>query len=149
MGNLSMLVKKMLQLKFKLISILLIFALFVNVSVYVASDIEDEPNIGIILDERFIEQFEIVPGTQILMAKIANKGFVTHVGVMLRFEGLPKGVTYKIQPDSQSINRDANGTYEVAITASPVVDEGEYNVTAIAYTISETLAEKKLKVVIN
>ena len=144
-----MLVEKMLRLKIKLISILLIFALFVNVSLFLASDIEDESKIDIIFDERFIDELEVSPGTQILMVKVENRGFVTQEDFMLRFEGLPKGVTYKIEPDFQIINRNTNGSYEVAITASPIVDEGEYNVTAIAYTVSETLAEEELKVVIN
>ena len=68
---------------------------------------------------------------------------------MLKFEGLPKGVTYKIEPTSQIINSDDNGSYQVIITAAPVVDEGEYKVIAITYTRSETLAEEKLRVVVS
>ena len=139
----------MLQPKIKLISIILIFALFVNVSPFLASDLGNGSKIDIILDERFIDEFEIVPGTQVLIVKVENRGHVILTDVLLKFEGLPKGVTYKIEPDSQIINRDANGTYEVIITASPVVDEGEYNVSAIAYTVSEILAEEGLKVVIS
>ncbi len=139
----------MLQLKIKLISIILIFALFVNVSPFLASDLGNGSKIDIILDERFIEELEIVPGTQVLIVKVENKGHVALTDVLLKFEGLPKGVTYKIEPASQIINKDTNGSYEVIITASPVVDEGEYNVSAIAYTVSEILAEEGLRVVIN
>ncbi len=139
----------MLKINIKLIPISLMFLLFVNFSPFMASDLGNQSSIDIILDERFIEELEIAPGTQILIFKIENKGYTALHSVMLKFEGLPKGVAYKIEPASQIINRDTNGTYEVIITASPVVEEGEYNVTAIAYTRSETLAEEKLRVVVS
>ena len=144
-----MLGDRMLQSKIKLIPILLMFGLIVDVSPFVASDLGNESSIDMIFDERFIEELEIVPGTQILIFKVENNGYTALHSVMLKFEGLPKGVTYKIEPASQIINSDDNGSYEVIITAAPVVDEGEYNVTAIAYTRSETLAEEKLRVVVS
>lgn len=139
----------MLQSKIKLIPILLVFGLIVNISPFMASDLGNESSIDMIFDERFIEELEIVPGTQILIFKVENNGYVSLTSVMLRFEGLPKGITYKIKPASQIINSDDNGSYEVIITAAPVVDEGEYNVTAIAYTRSGALDEVELRVVIS
>jgi len=139
----------MLQIKINLIPLLLVFGLIVNISPFMASDLGNQSSIDIIFDERFIEELEIVPGTQILIFKVENNGYTALHSVMLKFEGLPKGVTYKIEPASQIINRDTNETYEVIITAAPVVDEGEYNVTVIAYTRSGTLDEVELRVVIS
>ena len=139
----------MLQIKINLIPLLLVFGLIVNISPFMASDLGNESSIDIIFDERFIEELEIVPGTQILIFKVENNGYMPLTNVMLKFEGLPKGVTYKIEPTSQIINSDDNRSYEVIITAAPVVDEGEYKVIAITYTRSETLAEEKLRVVVS
>jgi len=139
----------MLQIKINLIPLLLVFGLIVNISPFMASDLGNQSSIDIIFDERFIEELEIVPGTQILIFKVENNGYTALHSVMLKFEGLPKGVTYKIEPTSQIINSDDNGSYQVIITAAPVVDEGEYKVIAITYTRSETLAEEKLRVVVS
>jgi len=105
--------------------------------------------VNVVLDGKVISVFEIVPGTQSLIAQVENRGFVTQAGVMIRFEGLPNGVTYKLEPPSQKIKAHNIGTYAVTITAPADVPEGIYHVKAIAYTRSGTLDEVELRVVIS
>jgi len=105
--------------------------------------------VNVVLDGKVISVLEIVPGTQSLIAQVENRGFVTQAGVMVRFEGLPAGVTYKLEPASQKIKAHNIGTYAVTITAPADVPEGIYPVKAIAYTRSGTLDEVELRVVIS
>ncbi len=105
--------------------------------------------VNVVLDGKVISVFEIVPGTQSLIAQVENRGFVTQAGVMIRFEGLPNGVTYKLEPPSQKIKAHNIGTYVVTMTAPADVPEGIYPVKAIAYTRSGTLDEVELRVVIS
>jgi len=105
--------------------------------------------VNVVLDGKVISVFEIVPGTQSLIAQVENRGFVTQAGVMVRFEGLPNGVTYKLEPPSQKIKAHNIGTYVVTITAPADVPSGTYTVKAIAYTRSGTLDEVELRVVIS
>ncbi len=105
--------------------------------------------VNVVLDGKVISVFEIVPGTQSLIAQVENRGFVTQAGVMVRFEGLPNGVTYKLEPPSQKIKAHNIGTYVVTMTAPADVPSGTYTVKAIAYTRSGTLDEVELRVVIS
>ena len=107
-----------------------------------------ESGIGIVVDGKVIAALEVVPGTQTMFAQVENRGFVTQAGVSVRFEGLPQGVSYSIDPPSQKIKAHNIGTYVVVLTVSPDTPPGIYPVKAIAYTRSGTLDEVDLKLVI-
>jgi hypothetical protein len=107
-----------------------------------------ESGIQVVVDGKVIAAMEIIPGTQSMFAQVENRGFVTQAGVMVRFEGLPAGVSYTLEPPSQKIKAHNIGTYIVTMTASPDVGPGEYLIRAVAYTRSGTLDTIDLKLVI-
>ncbi|KYC46203.1 MAG: FG-GAP repeat protein [Candidatus Methanofastidiosum methylothiophilum] len=105
--------------------------------------------IDVILDGKVVSVLEVLPGTQNLTAQVENRGFVTQNDVMVRFEGLPTGVSYRLEPESQKIKAKSIGSYNIILTASPNTPAGTYDIKAIAYTRRGTLDTVELKVVIN
>ncbi|KYC46206.1 MAG: hypothetical protein APG12_00365 [Candidatus Methanofastidiosum methylothiophilum] len=103
---------------------------------------------NIVLDGKVIAPLEIAPGTQSLIAQVENRGFVTQTGVMIRFEGLPEEVSYKIEPSSQSIKAHNLGTYTVTITVSPNVPAGTYQIKAVVYSWKGTTDTVELELVV-
>ncbi len=88
---------------------------------------------NVVLDGKVIAPLEISPGTQSLIAQVENRGFVTQTGVGVRFEGLPEGVSYKVDPASQIIKAHNLGTYTLTLTVSPNVPQGNYQIKAVVY----------------
>ncbi len=105
--------------------------------------------IDIIVDGKVVANFGIVPGTQSLTAQVENRGFVTQNDVMVRFEGLPKGVTYTLTPPSQKIKAHNIGTYGVTMTVSPDTPQGTYLIKAVAYTRRGTLDQVEFNLIVD
>jgi len=103
---------------------------------------------NIISDGKVISALEIQPGVQTLIVQVENRGSLTQTDVGVRFEGLPEGVTYNLEPDLQKITAHNFGTYILTLTASPNVQLGTYTVKAIAYSAIGPLDEIILNVVI-
>ena len=103
---------------------------------------------NIISDGKAVSSLELTPGTQTLLVQVENRGSLTQTDVGVRFEGLPEGVTYTLNPELQKITAHNLGTYVLTLTASPNVQPGTYTVKATAYSAMGSLDEIILNVII-
>ena len=102
----------------------------------------------IISDGKVVATLEVIPGTQTLLVQVENRGSLTQTDVGVRFEGLPEGATYTLEPELQKITAHNIGTYILTITASPNVQPGTYTVKATAYAAIGSVDEIELNVII-
>lgn len=103
---------------------------------------------NIISDRKVVSSLEIQPGTHTLLVQVENRGSLTQINVGVRFEGLPEGVSYNLQPDLQKVTAHNIVTYILTLTASPNVKPGNYTVKAIAYSAIGPLDEIVLNVIV-
>jgi len=103
---------------------------------------------NIIADGKVVSSLELLPGTQTLLVQVENRGSLTQTDVGVRFEGLPEGVTFNLEPELQKITAHNIGTYILTLTASPNVQPGTYTVKATAYSAMGSLDEIVLNVII-
>ena len=102
----------------------------------------------IISDGKVVAALEVIPGTQTLLVQVENRGSLTQTDVGVRFEGLPEGAIYTLEPELQKITAHNIGTYILTITASPNVQPGTYTVKATAYAALGSVDEIELNVII-
>jgi len=103
---------------------------------------------NIISDGKVVSSLELLPGTQTLLVQVENRGSLTQTDVGVRFEGLPEGVTYNLEPELQKITAHNLGTYILTLTASPNIQPGTYTVKATAYSAMGSLDEIILNIII-
>ena len=102
----------------------------------------------IIRDGKILSSFEITPGTQQTFIQVENRGFFTQNEAMIKFMGLPNGVTVNITPDAQKIKAHNLGTYSATFTVDPNVPSGTYDVTIVAYSSTGTFDVIQFKFVV-
>ncbi|NYT03195.1 MAG: hypothetical protein GKC00_00640 [Candidatus Methanofastidiosa archaeon] len=88
----------------------------------------------IIRDGKILSSFEIAPGVQQTFIQVENRGFFTQNEAMIKFEGLPNGVSVNITPETQKIKAHNLGTYSATFTVDPNVPSGTYQVTLVSYS---------------
>lgn len=118
---------------------------------YPKVDIENFQIVGgdtIIQDGKIVSSFRIVPGTQQTEIQIENRGFFTQNEVMIRFEGLPPGITFDIDPVVQKIKAHNIGTYDATFTVDPNVPSGKYQVLMTAFSSNGTFDRILVEVVV-
>ena len=92
----------------------------------------------IIRDGKLLTSFEIAPGVQQTFIQVENSGFFTQNEAMVKFLGLPQGVTVNITPEKQKLKAHNIGTYSASFTVGPNVPSGTYDVTMVAYSTTGT-----------
>jgi hypothetical protein len=102
----------------------------------------------IIRDGKILSSFEISPGTQQTFIQVENRGFFTQNEAMIKFMGLPNGVTVNITPEAQKIKAHNLGTYSATFTVDPNVPSGTYDVTIVAYSPTGTFDVIQFKFVV-
>ncbi len=102
----------------------------------------------IIRDGKILSSFEISPGTQQTFIQVENRGFFTQNEAMIKFMGLPNGVTVNITPEAQKIKAHNLGTYSAIFTVDPNVPSGTYDVTIVAYSSTGTFDVIQFKFVV-
>ena len=95
-----------------------------------------------------LSSFNIVPGTQQTKIEIENRGFFTQNTVMVRFDGLPQGITVDIQPAQQKIKAHKIGNYDATFTVDPNVSSGRYPVVMTAFSSNGTFDRVLVEVVV-
>ena len=118
---------------------------------YPKVDIENFQIVGgdtIIQDGKIVSSFRIVPGTQQTQIQIENRGFFTQNEVMIRFEGLPHGITFDIEPGVQKIKAHNIGTYDATFTVDPNVPSGKYQVLMTAFSSNGTFDRILIEIVV-
>jgi hypothetical protein len=89
---------------------------------------------SVIKDGKVLSEFKMSPGGQQVFLQVENRGFFTQNDSRVRFEGLPRGVTVNITPETQTINAHNIGTYSATFTLDPNVPSGTYQITMVAYS---------------
>lgn len=110
-------------------------------AIYPKVDIEQLSVTGgpsVIQDGKVISDFTMSPGSQEVLLQVENRGFFTQKDARVKFEGLPKGVTVNITPDTQTIKAHNLGTYNANFTLDANVPSGTYQVTMVAYSSKGT-----------
>lgn len=102
----------------------------------------------IIRDGKILSSFEIAPGVQQTFIQVENRGFFTQNEAMIKFLGLPEGVTVDITPETQKIKAHNIGTYSASFTVGPNVSSGTYDVTMVAYSSTGTFDIIQFKFVV-
>ena len=102
----------------------------------------------VIKDGKVISNFNIVPGIQTVMIQLENRGFFTQKDSMIRFEGIPDGITVNVSPPTQAIKAQNIGTYEATFTVGPNVPSSTYTITMIAYSPKGVLDKIEFKIVV-
>ena len=119
--------------------------------VYPKVDIEQFSVAGgetIIRDGKLLTSFEIAPGVQQTFIQVENRGFFTQNEAMVKFLGLPEGVTVNITPEKQKLKAHNIGTYSAEFTVGPNVPSGTYDVTMVAYSSTGTFDVIQFKFVV-
>jgi len=102
----------------------------------------------IIRDGKILSSFEITPGVQQAFIQVENRGFFTQNEAMIKFMGLPEGVTVNITPETQKLKAHNIGTYSAEFTVGPNVPSGTYDVTIVAYSSTGTFDVIQFKFVV-
>ncbi len=119
--------------------------------IYPKVDIEGFQIVGgdaIVEDGKVLSSFNIVPGTQQTKIGIENRGFFTQNTVMVRFDGLPEGITVDIQPAQQKIKAHKIGNYDATFTVDLNVPSGRYPVVMTAFSSNGTFDRVLVEVVV-
>jgi len=89
---------------------------------------------NVIFGGKVVSPLEVAPGTQSLNVQVKNKGFLTQIDAGVRFEGLPQGVSFTLQPSTQKIKAHRTGEYALTLTVPPTTPSGTYPIKAVSYS---------------
>jgi len=103
----------------------------------------------IVVDGIEVYVIELSKGKNTILAQVYNPGFLTQIGVNIRFENLPQGLSIGIDGQSQNIKAHSTGNFILVINVSPEVPKGEYFITAIPSARKGGKDRAIIKIIIN